>query len=98
MRHQPAPRSNRPMCESLEGRRLLSADGTAVLKNGALRVRGTDANDAIVVALDAADTTKLDVSLNGSQNGQVDAASVRRGIRIDGGAGNDTIRIDETNG
>src|SRR3954468_4517961 len=85
-----------PVCESLEGRRLLSADGTALLHNGALRIRGTEGADDIRVSVNAIDTTKLDVSLNGTVLGTFDSAAARRGIRVDGLGGDDSLQIIET--
>lgn len=82
--------------ERLEGRRLLSASVGAVLLGGELRVTGTEGNDTIVVSLHAGDGTRLDVSLNGATSSF--AVSAIRRIRIDGRDGNDSVRIDQSNG
>src|SRR2546423_1185374 len=89
----------RSVVEALEGRRLLSAGPSPVSLNGSgqLRIKGTNGPDVIVVSLDATDSTKLDVSMNGTVT-QVDVAQVKRSIRIDGRGGNDDIRVDQTNG
>ena len=89
----------RSVVEALEGRRLLSAGPSPVSLNGSgqLRIKGTNGPDVIVVSLDATDSTKLDVSMNGTVT-QVDVAQVRRFIRVDGRGGNDDIRVDQTNG
>jgi len=85
--------------ETLEIRRLLSGGPTPVSLNGGgqLRIRGTNGADVIVVALDATDSSKLDVTVNGAVT-QVDVAQVTRGIRVDARGGNDDIRVDQTNG
>lgn len=83
-----------PVLEALEGRRLLSATlGT----DGVLDVAGTKSHDVIRVSLNASDATQLDVTVNGTTN-TFDLASVTAGVRINGGKGNDDIRVDETNG
>src|SRR5437763_666126 len=74
--------------ESLESRRLMSAS----LANGVLTVTGTPGNDTIAVARQDAQTLRL------NDNGVVslfDTHSVRT-IVVNGGAGNDQIRINST--
>jgi Ca2+-binding RTX toxin-like protein len=92
-------RIHRSVIELLERRRLLSAGPTPVSLNGSgqLRINGTNGPDVIRVSLEAADTAKLDVTVNGSVT-TFDVASVKRGIRVDGRGGNDDIRVDQTNG
>ena len=88
--------------EQLEGRRLLSAgpgDGheghgpTPGLHDGVLTVVGTDANDTIKLSADA---NFLNVTVNGA------SSSVARGdvhnIIVYGGAGNDDLEVDNSNG
>src|SRR6478736_4804689 len=89
----------RSVIEGLEGRRLLSAGPAPVSLNGSgqLRINGTNGADVIVVSLDATDSTKLDVSVDGAVT-QVNVAQVKRAIRVDGRGGNDDIRVDQTNG
>lgn len=83
-----------PVLEALEGRRLLSATlGT----DGMLDVAGTKTHDVIRVSLNASDATQLDVTVNGTTS-TFDLASVTAGVRVNGGKGNDDIRVDETNG
>lgn len=73
--------------EPLEGRVLLSA----VLKGASLALNGTPGNDAFVVAVNATDATKLDVSENGTVK-SFPLASVKK-IKANGKAGNDVITI-----
>jgi hypothetical protein len=80
----------------LEDRRLLSAAPAIV--DGVLSVEGTEDADQIVVSLNTSDplVTKLDVKVNDVVS-SFDLAAVT-GIRISGGNGADTIKIDEANG
>src|ERR1043165_1436390 len=84
--------------EMLESRRLLSA-GAAIDSNGVLQVSGESghAADSIVVSLKAGDSTKFVVDQNGTQT-EFNVADVTGGINLKGGSGNDTLKIDETNG
>lgn len=90
----------RPTIECLESRRLLSAGplvGSAELAaDGMLEVIGTRKNDAIHVALNAVDATKLDITLNGQAH-TFDLTAVA-GVRIDGGRGRDNLQVDNANG
>jgi Ca2+-binding RTX toxin-like protein len=90
----------RPSIELLEERRLLSAAASAVVRDGLLRVRGTDGNDVIRLSLNAADPTKLDAFVNDTTAplGTFDLAQLTRGVRVDARDGNDDVRVDETNG
>ena len=86
--------------ESLESRRLLSGGGGggshalahAALHDGHLHVKGTKANDVITIAVDGADPTKLDVTLNGVMS-QFDLASVSD-IMVVAGKGDDSVTVD----
>lgn len=82
-----------PVCEQLEGRRLLSA---TIDEEGVLQVRGTKGDDTIVLSLNATDTTKLDVTINGELS-SLDVADIVR-VQAKGKSGNDSITVDETNG
>ena len=87
-----------PVFQQLEERRLLSA----AVEAGILTVVGTDANDTITVGLNATDNTKLDVNVNGTVSSfallNADTTAAITGIKISGGNGNDSIKIDQTNG
>ncbi len=91
-----------PAIEALEGRRLFSHAplvGSAALDaTGMLNVTGTKKADVIRVLVNASDATKLDVVINGAAAGTFDLSGITNGIRIDGGKGNDDIRVDEING
>lgn len=81
--------------ENLESRCLLSASIVAKPTGDSLLVRGTDRADSITVGLNA-DTSKIDVSINGVVQ-QFDKATLTS-IVINGGGGADAITIDEANG
>ena len=66
------------------------------LKHGLLKVKGTDANDEIVLRLKAGDASILEVDA-GSALFRFDRADIER-IEVDGKDGNDGLRIDESNG
>lgn len=89
-----------PVLETLEGRRMLSASalsGSADLgATGVLDVAGTRRADQISVGLNAADSTKLDVTINGVTS-TFDLAAVRS-VRMSGGNGKDVLRVDEAGG
>jgi Ca2+-binding RTX toxin-like protein len=83
------------LIEGLETRRFLSAGHVhpfAALHHGKLMVHGTKAADAITVAVDAADPTKLDVTMNGTTL-QFDLASVSR-LMVVAGKGDDSVTVD----
>lgn len=89
------------MVESLEERRMLSAapaalSGGAALRGHALIVTGTAAADTILISRDARRNDMLKVSINGSVS-RFRATKVR-GISVLAGAGDDTVRIDDSNG
>lgn len=86
--------------ETLEGRRMLSASplvGSADLSStGVLDITGTRRADQISVGLNAADSTKLDVTINGVTS-TFDLAAVRS-VHMSGGNGKDVLRVDEASG
>ncbi len=81
--------------ENLESRCLLSAAIVARPTGDSLVVRGTNRADTITVGLNA-DTSKIDVSINGVVQ-QFDKATVTS-IVISSGGGSDQIKVNETNG
>src|SRR5947209_11157970 len=69
------------------------------LRHGLLSVEGTNADDAITLRLKAGDPSTLQVDVG--DNGTADfkfALDKISAIAVDAGAGNDTVRIDESNG
>jgi len=77
-------------CESLEPRRVLSGSPQA----GIWTIRGdADADDVIVVDRDPSDAARLRVTVNGVVTGTRLESGVRL-IRIEGGAGDDSISVD----
>lgn len=79
--------------ESLESRRLMAAN----VWRGALTVSGSPGNDTIVVQRNAQDSRTIEVIENGQVTSSVPLSSIRS-IRIDGGNGDDVIRVDQANG
>jgi Ca2+-binding RTX toxin-like protein len=71
----------------------------ASLDYGTLMVKGTKAGDKIALRLKAGDSSLLEVDArdDGSAEFSFPRAEVMR-IVVDGGAGNDAIRVDESNG
>ncbi|HZL33866.1 MAG TPA: calcium-binding protein [Tepidisphaeraceae bacterium] len=63
---------------------------------GVLSVTGTAGNDIIRLSIDAADSSRLDVTINGVTTRY--ALSKLTGIRVTGGNGNDDIEVSELNG
>ena len=66
---------------------------------GTLTVKGTKASEKIALRLKAGDSSTLEV--DAGDNGSADFSFPRSGIArivVDGRAGNDAIRVDETNG
>lgn len=84
------------LLEHMEERRLLSADAAVTLEEGTLNVRGTNGDDAIVVSLDAADATKLSVTVNGVSH-SFNLADILQ-VKMIGKRGNDSLVMDETVG
>lgn len=79
--------------ERLEPRTLL----TATLGRGILAIRGTAANDVIEVRRSADDANILQVVENGTLTFSRAVSAIRQ-IRIDGGAGNDEISVNQEHG
>lgn len=77
--------------ESLEPRLMMSA----TLTHGIWTIRPDDAavDTTIIVSPDQADATVFHATINGQDAGTVSAADVRL-IRLFGGTGNDTLRVD----
>jgi Ca2+-binding RTX toxin-like protein len=71
----------------------------ARLQHHALRVQGTNANDAIALRLAAGNPAVIQVDLgdNGSANASFPVAAIDR-ISVESHGGNDRVRIDDTNG
>lgn len=85
--------------ERLERRCLLSGgSASADIRGGLLRVRGTSGDDFITVALSRDDSSNVEVAANGSSLGTFAIADMARGFRIDGRAGNDRLRLDQSKG
>src|SRR4051812_48015501 len=82
------------MIEAIEPRRMLSAGGSAVLAGDLVTITGTRRADTIVVAVNANDSTKVDVTNKGTLLGQFDRASVAR-VEVFCRGGNDTVTIDD---
>jgi hemolysin type calcium-binding protein len=78
--------STKDLVERLEGRLLMAA----TLRGGTLNLAGTADDDTMTVALNGA---SIDVTINGEVQ-SFDAAGLTRGIRANGGAGDDEISID----
>jgi Ca2+-binding RTX toxin-like protein len=72
---------------------------SAALNHGTLEVRGTKASERIALRLKAGDTSVVEVDAGDDRSADFSfsRADVKR-IVVDGRAGNDSIRIDETNG
>jgi Ca2+-binding RTX toxin-like protein len=69
------------------------------LRHGALTIEGTDASDTIALRLQAGDAgvLQVDVGDDGSPDFSFQRAHVAS-IAVDGAAGDDVVRIDESNG
>jgi hypothetical protein len=87
----------RPQVEALAERVLPAVTATFVAADGTLRVVGDALDNTVVVSRNAAGA----ISVNGGavpiQGGPATVANTRQ-IVINGGAGNDTLSLDETNG
>ena len=82
------------LIEQLESRQLRSA--TVDLAGDQLTITGTEANDVIVIALNAADPAQLDVKL-GKETTSYPVADISR-ITVNALGGNDKITVREKNG
>jgi uncharacterized protein YkwD len=90
---QPGRSSFRPRVECLEDRTLMTAQITATLEGGVLRIVGNNKNDNIVVQQknNQISITGIDIRVRGrSPVASVRASDVKQ-IQVLGGAGNDTI-------
>src|SRR5262249_57004452 len=65
--------------------------------DGTLRVAGDDLDNTIVVSRDAAGTILVNGGAVAIQGGPATVANTRL-ILLNGGGGNDSLRLDETNG
>src|SRR5688500_2130855 len=80
------------MFESLESRRMLSADVDA---DGVLVITGTSSQDRVIIFVE--DNDSVLVTVNGvSENFDVDEFPA--GIRVSAMGGKDKVAVDETNG
>jgi uncharacterized secreted protein with C-terminal beta-propeller domain len=86
-------RAFRPSFEVLEDRCLLDA----ALLYGVWTITGTPGDDQIVIDRDPQNQGTLRAFLNGQQIGSEQEANMV-GIRVDAGDGNDSVKIDESNG
>ncbi len=91
-RTRPLATAVAPVAEQLESRVFLSAS----LSSGTLKIRGTNAPDVITAGLNAADHTKMDVTINGVVK-QFAVANVRK-LDVNTKKGADVFTVDETNG
>ena len=73
-----------------------STSGDATLQNGLLTVDGTNADDKITLRLQAANV-EVDFGDDGTPDFSFSAADVNA-IDVNAGNGDDTVRVDETNG
>ena len=71
----------------------------AKVKHGTLEVKGSHLADAIALRLKAGDASQVQVDVG--DDGSADFSFARRGVSaidVDSGRGNDSVRIDDTNG
>ena len=81
---------------------ILAGPGNAAsskLTDGVLRVNGTDASDKIALRLEAGNPAivQVDIGDDGSADFSFERTEIA-GIAVNGGAGDDVVRIDESNG
>jgi Ca2+-binding RTX toxin-like protein len=81
-----------PRIEQLESRRMLHGLHHHAGPSGILRIAGTSAADTLAISINATDSTKLDVTLNGTTT-QHDLAGLTR-IAANLGGGADTATVD----
>jgi Ca2+-binding RTX toxin-like protein len=84
---------------SLGAQRMYSHRGDPQLKHGLLTIDGTEASDKIALRLKAGDPGTLEVDFG--DDGSADFSFKRKHIAriaVDAGAGDDLVRIDESNG
>jgi Ca2+-binding RTX toxin-like protein len=71
----------------------------AEIKRGTLEVKGNDRANAVALRLNAGDPSRIQVDVG--DNGSADFSFARSdvsAIKVRGGDGNDSIRVDDTNG
>src|SRR5262245_16450781 len=91
------PRRPRLAVEPLDGRILPAVTATYSAATGVLTVAGDDLDNTIVVSRDAAGTILVNNGAVGIQGGEATIANTSK-ILVTGGAGNDVLTADETNG
>jgi Bacterial Ig-like domain (group 3)/RTX calcium-binding nonapeptide repeat (4 copies) len=94
VRKPPRPRL---ALEALDERILLSVTSTFSAATGVLTVAGDSLDNTIVVSRDAAGTILMNNGAVAIQGGQATVANTSK-ILVTGGAGNDVLTMDETNG
>src|SRR5262245_3668687 len=94
VRKPPRPRL---ALEALDDRLLLSVTSTFSAATGVLTVAGDDLDNTIVVSRDAAGTILVNNGAVAIQGGQATVANTSK-LLVTGGAGNDVLPMDETNG
>jgi hypothetical protein len=86
-----------PKVEALDERVLPAVTASFTAAGGLLRVVGDALDNTVVVSRDAAGTILVNNGAVDIQGGPATVANTRQ-IMINGGAGNDTLSLDETNG
>src|SRR5436309_16094111 len=83
------------LIEQLETRRFLS--GAAINDAGTLLVSGSNHSDRIAITLEAVDSTKLDVVINGETH-TFNVSDITGGAKVFAKNGRDKVNVLETNG
>src|SRR5262245_51120800 len=83
--------------EALDDRIVPSVTATFSAATGVLTVAGDDLDNTIVVSRDAAGTILVNNGAVAIQGGQATVANTNK-VLVTGGAGNDVLTADETNG
>jgi len=91
------PARPRLALEPLDGRIMPSVTATFSATTGVLTVAGDDQDNTIVVSRDAAGAILVNNGVVAIQGGQATVANTNK-ILVTGGAGNDVLTADETNG
>src|SRR5262249_52527877 len=91
------PPRARLVLEALDERIMLSVTSTFSATTGVLTVAGDDQDNTIVVSRDVAGTILVNNGAVAIQGGQATVANTSK-IQVTGGAGNDVLTMDETNG
>src|SRR5438094_2515093 len=95
MYHQRNDGLSNGLFEQLETRRLLS--GAAINDAGTLLVSGSNHSDKIAITLEAGDSTKLDVVINGETH-TFNVADITGGVKVFAKNGRDKVNVLEENG